>query len=278
MDIKTLQDTPPWDWPEDAATTFQKILTGRGANASDRLIAADLAGDLVVMNDDLAEALMAIVSSSDEPEKLRAQAAISLGPVLEDADTNEFLEPDELNITEDTFHKIQDLLKLLYADESVPKLVRRRILEASVRAPQPWHTDAIRVAYSSRDKEWMLTAVFAMRYVRGLDDLILDALENPDPDIHYEAVIAAGNWELEGAWPHVSKLLDDPRTPKPLLLAAIEAVGTIRPLEARSILADFADSDDEDIEDAAHEAIAMAEGLTGDDEDDDEWEDDEEED
>jgi hypothetical protein len=26
MDLKTLQDTPPWDWPTDAANRFQEIL------------------------------------------------------------------------------------------------------------------------------------------------------------------------------------------------------------------------------------------------------------
>ena len=42
-------------------------------------------------------------------------------------------------------------------DSSIPKQVRRRILEASVRAPEDWHQNAIRAAYSSGDKDWMLT-------------------------------------------------------------------------------------------------------------------------
>lgn len=44
----------------------------------------------------------------------------------------------------------------------VPKEVRRRVLEGSVRAPQDWHKDAITEAYAGNDELWKLTAVFAM--------------------------------------------------------------------------------------------------------------------
>jgi len=54
-------------------------------------------------------------------------------------------------------------------------------------------------------------------------------------------------------------------TPKPLLLAAIEAAAQVRPEEAPLILADFAESPDEEIVEAAQEALAMAEGLSDED-------------
>ena len=44
-----------------------------------------------------------------------------------------------------------------------------------------------------------------------------------------------------------------------MLLAAIGAVASIRPAEALRILADLADSDDEEIAESANEAIGMAE-------------------
>src|SRR5580658_717746 len=166
MDLKSLQDTPPWEWPLDAGKTFLRFLIDPRASESDRLIAADLAGDSVVIDDELAEALLTIVGSSDESEQLRARAVISLGPVLELADTDGFDDPDMLPpITERGFRKIQHSLRKLYLDASTPKEARRRILEASVRAPEEWHQDAIREAYSSGDQEWMLTAVFGMRYI-----------------------------------------------------------------------------------------------------------------
>lgn len=270
MDLKTLVDTPPWDWPRDAGRTFQKILIDRRANESDRLVAAELAGDLTVINDDLAHTLLTVVCSADEPDQLRARAAISLGPVLEQADIDGFEDPDDVPITERTFRNILDSMEKLYLDNSIPKEVRRRILEASVRAPETWHQDAIRNAYSSGDKEWMLTAVFSMRWVRGFDDQILLALKSVDPEIHYEAVKAASNWELDAAWSHIVELVNDAHTPKPLLLAAIGAVSSIRPAEAREILVDLADSDDEEIAEAANEAMVEAEAASGEEDDEEE--------
>ncbi len=267
MDLKILQVTPPWEWPKSAAKAFRKVLVDRQADASDRLIAAQLAGDFTVINDDLAGVLMAILRNADEPEELRARAAISFGAALEHAYTNEFDDPDDITITERMFHSIQKLLQELYLDNGVPKEVRRRILEASVRAAEDWHKDAISSAYASGDQEWMLTAVFAMRWIRGFDTQILDALKSTNPEIHYEAVKAAGAREVAAAWSHIRPLVKDARTPKHLLLAAIEAVADIRPQEARKTLGDLMDSDDEDIAEAATEAIDMAELVSGDEDD-----------
>jgi hypothetical protein len=95
-------------------------------------------------------------------------------------------------------------------------------------------------------------------------------LKGADPEIHYQAVNAAGNWEMDAAWPRIVALLNDPGTPKPLLLAAIGAAASIRPQEAGEILMDLAASDDEEIAEAADEAIAMSEPASdeADDEDD----------
>jgi uncharacterized protein (UPF0147 family) len=268
VDLGTLADTPPWDWPRDAGKIFHALLTDNKANQSDRLIAAELAGDFTVINNELSDALLGIVSGADQPEQLRAAAAISLGPVLEQADleledTGEFEDPDDVPIGASTFHRIRRELHKLYSDDRVPREVRRRILEASVRSPQNWHRDAISRAYSSGDKDWVLTAVFSMRQVRGFDEQIMEALKSGDPAIEYEAVQAAGNWELNSAWSHIARLVQDPATPKHILLAAIDAIAGIRPGEAGAILADLLDSDDEEIVEAADEALTIAEGSAG---------------
>jgi uncharacterized protein (UPF0147 family) len=188
MDLKTLQHTPPWDWPRDAGKKFQEILVDHQANETDRLNAAELAGDLTVINDELADALTAIIRRRDEPEQLRAAAAIALGPVLEQAETDGFEDRhDVMPITQRTFRDIRDWLHKLHFDNSIPKEVRRRILEASVRAPEEWNQNAIRAVYSSGDKEWILTAVFSMRWVRGFDDQILEVLKSGDAEIQCEA-------------------------------------------------------------------------------------------
>ncbi len=274
MDVKTLSEIAPWDWPEGASRTLLAVLADDRADASDRILAAELAGDFTAVNDNLVDALLSILQSGEASDELRGQAAISLGPVLEHADTGGFEDPDDVPISEGTFHRIQDSLRKLYTDAGVPKDVRRRILEASVRAPQGWHQDAIRAAYCSEDEDWRLTAVFSMRWVSGFDHQILEALGSASQDIHYQAVCAAGNWGLDTAWSHISRLLRAPETEKPLLLAAIDAAASIRPQEAGGILVDLTDSDDEDIVEAAYEAMAMAEGPLSDEfdeEDDDEF-------
>jgi len=276
MNLKTLRDTPPWEWPEGAGKMFLRVLRDDKAKESDRLIAAELAGDYTVINDELAHALLSILGNREEPEELRGQAAISLGPALEQADTYGFEDADDILISEDTFRSVQEELRKLYMDLDIPKEVRRRILEASARAPQTWHENAVRAAYSSKDEDWKLTAVFGMRFIRGFDDQILESLDSKNPDIHYEAVCAAGNWGVDAAWPHIAALVGSEKTDKDLLLAAIEAVGIIRPEEASEILIDLTNSDDEEIVDAVHEALAMAEPWEDEDDEDDDDDDEDE--
>lgn len=263
MDLTTLRNTPPWDWPEDAANVLLGTLHDAGATAADRLVAVELASEVTVINQALAAALLSILHDEGEAEELRGSAAICLGPVLELADMDGFEDPDAVPISENTFHGIQEALRSLYTDANVPKYVRRRILEASVRAPQDWHREAILAAHSSGDEDWKLTAVFSMRWVRGFDEQILEALESDNQDVYYEAICAAGNRELDGAWPHVAALVASEDTDRRLLLAAIDAAASIRPHEAGMVLAHLTESDDQDIVEAAHGAMGIAEARTG---------------
>ena len=249
---------------------FRKTLIDRRADESDRLIAAELAGDTIVMNDDMASTLLTVVGSADEPEQLRTKAAISSGPSLQQVDTDEFEDPDDVPFTEGMFHKIQDSLEKMYLDNSIPKEVRWRVLEASVRAPANLAPGCDQAGLLQRRR--MLTAVFAMGRVRGFDNQILTALKSTDAKIQCEAVKAAGHWGLDAAWLPVVELVNDPHTPKPLLIAAIGAVGTIRRAEARNILDDLAHSEDEEIAEAANEAMAEAEMFSdAEDDEEEEW-------
>jgi len=234
-------------------------------------MAAELAGDFTVAGDELAQALLDIVRRSSAPEDLRSTAAISLGPALESADTDDF-EDGSVPISERMFDTIRRSLREAFGEAAVPVQVRRRILEASVRAPQPWHHEAIDTAFRREDRAWRLTAVFCMCHVRGFDAQILEALDSSDPEIHAEAVEAAGVWGVRAAWPHVAALVAAESTSKPLFLAAITAVGTIRPREAPEVLGHLLDSDDEDIVDAVREVMVMAEDPWDEDEDEDERE------
>lgn len=269
MNLKALKDIPPWDWPPTAGKTLLEALQSPQTSESDLLLAAELAGDFTVVNDELSEALIALVADASRNDRLRGTAAIALGPILEHADTEGFDDEDEVPISEQTFRKIQRRFRELFEQQELPAEVRRRVLEASVRAPQQWHKEAVRKAYESQEEPWRLTAVFCMQHVKGFEKQIVAALKDRNAAIRYEALIAAGAWPVEQAWPYVRDLLNAKDTEKHLLIAAIEAVGFIRPLEAGALLARFADSDDDDILAAVDEALAVAEGSNDDEEFDD---------
>lgn len=205
MDLMQLARIPISEWPPNGGNTLRAVLDDRQADESDRLLAAELAGEVAVIDDDLAGILLSLVGDAAASEPLRCRAALTLGPVLEQMDSDEdFLSLDEEAlgpppISGHTFRRIQDTLRVRYLEDDVPSEVRRHILEASARAPADWHGDAIRAAYSREDRDWRLTAVRAMRYVHGFDDEIVAALDDPDAEIRRAAVSAAGNWEVDAA-------------------------------------------------------------------------------
>jgi hypothetical protein len=270
MDVQDLSEIPPWEWPAAAAETLLKVLRNREAPADERLRAAEMASSVTVMNEPIAEALLALLRDPDEREEIRGQAAISLGPALEDLDTDlGWEEPDELLLPERMLGTIQNALHRVYLDAGAPKFVRRRALEAAVRAPAEWHAGAVRAAYHSDDEEWRQTALFAMAYVPDFDAEILETLQGPEPALRYEAVRAAGQRGLKKAWRHVKRIVETERSDQALLVAAIEAVGGIRPSAAAEVLADLRDHEDEEIAEAVEEALSWTPAPW--EEDDEDW-------
>jgi hypothetical protein len=264
LDLTLLKNTLPWEWPPEAGEVLVGIIKDKQAAEADRRMAVDLAGDPVVAGDDIAAVLLQVVGAADETEAIRGDAAIALGPGLEEADLMGFdgFGDEEDQISEKMIEKIQLSFEKLFHDAETPEVVRRNILEASVRAPRDWHAGAVRSAYIADDELWRLTAVFCMQFIRGFDRQILEALASDDDLVHYHAVNAAGNWEVAGAWRHIKELVTAGDTDKALLLAAIDAIVSLRPEEASLVLGDFLDSDDQDIVDAVYEALSMADGLS----------------
>ncbi len=263
MELRKLTHLDPWDWPEGTNDLILTVLKDAENNTQDRILAAQMAGEINVINNELADTLLAIVADSNEPRELRQQAAISLGPALEEMDLSMIEDPEEMPIDADIFNSILSIFYRLYHDPSVPRDVRRRILEASVRADQDWHEQAIQEAWESEDQDWNLTAVFCMIFVPGFENEIMKALESQDEMIQFHAVEAAGNWELEKAWPKISGLAKSNATEKSLRLAAIEALGNLRPQDSQPILEELTKEQDQEILDAAFESLGMAESSLG---------------
>jgi hypothetical protein len=267
-DLERLKRIEPWDWPADTGPRLLAILTDPSASKSDRLVAAELGGDFTIVDDDLALALLAIVEDASASEELRCRAAISLGPALDDANTAGFdaLGQDDVDplISEATFRRVRRSLHALHGDPDAPPEVRRSVLEASVRSPEDWHADAVRAAYSNQEPPWVVTAVFCMRFVPGFGHEILEALQSDDLDIQYQAVCAAGNWALDGAWSQLAALATDEEATILLRLAAIEGLGLTRASESAEVLFELTESTNEEIADAAWEALGTAQLLADD--------------
>lgn len=276
MNLSELSKTPAWEWPDGTDDFLLGVLRDAKTTLPDRIVAAELAGDYVVVNDDIARTLIGIAGDRNADDELRCIAAISLGPALEDADMMDPDDPDDSVISEHVFEGLRRGLRKIYMDADAPESVRRSVLEAAVRAPEDWHREAVRGAYGSGSPEWKLTAVFCMRFVEGFEDEITESLASDDPLLLREAVLAAGNWDIRAAWPLVRALMVDPKAERNLRIAAIEASPGIDPDAAVDLLVELSVSDDEEIADTANEALAICTGAGDDEEDFDGLDDDDE--
>ena len=92
---------------------------------------------------------------------------------------------------------------------------------------------------------------------------ILESLQSKDPDIKYHAIQAAGNWGIAESWHDIRDVLRNPDADTNLLLAAIDASVNMEHHEAMAVLSELLDrsSDNDDIIDAVHEALAMLDEL-----------------
>lgn len=263
MDVEFLSQLPPWDWPDDAGETIQRTLRDRSAPASARTLAADLAGHLVVMTDELAATLLDLLEDPREDDELRGRAALAVGPVLEELHLELFEDPDEASVSPRMGETIRRTLRDVYLDGEASTYVRRRVLETSIRHSEPWHEGAVRSAYHSGDRGWLVTAVFCMGHLSGFEDEILEAVRSDDRDVRYQGVVAAGRAEVREAWPYIRPLLLGPTDDRALLLAAVEAVVGVRPEAAGAVLAPLVDSDDPEVVEAAEDSAEAAEAFLG---------------
>jgi hypothetical protein len=260
MDLRRLNATPSWRWPKDVGDMIFSVLADHNALFSERILAAKLASDYTVLSDAVAQALLDIAKDPKASISLRCQAVESIGSALEGFDIYSDDGFDEAPISEETFNFLQKFLRKLYLDGNVPEKLRRRIMEASVHAPQGWHQNAVRAAYFCRDPEWKLTSVFCMSYIKGFDDLIVESLDTKNQNMLYYAVRAAGNWAIDRAWPYMAALVRSKKTSKPILLATIDAVVYIRPPLTSKILRSLIFSKDQEIVEAANKALFLAAG------------------
>jgi hypothetical protein len=320
MRMEDLANTPPFDWPKDVGARIGAVLRDGEAPPLERLLAAELAASSIAMSDALAEELLRILKSPDEPDSLRSRAARAFGPAIREAEEIEgpdweqrprwtrHLEPsagsdvigtpdwiariDETAGLEDEdvwraqslswsmLETVKAALRSCYRDPSVPTEVRQRALTSSIHAAELWHVAAVRAAYYDGEPEWRLTALSCMRVMGGFEREIVESLESDDARILCLALLAAGDRCLDEAWPHVLELASRfaagaslvPGAPElewDVVVAVMYAIALIRPAEAEGLLEPFIHSENEDLAEAALEALEIALGPLDEEEDDD---------
>lgn len=221
-----------------------------------------------VVDDALARELLRFARNGDLEEEERGLALIVLGPALEECSLEEA--PDgtleapppgteswwELPLSSAGYREVTEELRRIYHDGSLPKLVRRRALEAAVRAPRDWHREAAATAWGSDDPEWRVTAVFAMGHLEGFEDELQEAYEVGESPLRQEAMLAVGRGPGgEVLTREILRVAADPKAPRDERLAAIEALAERQPDGAFEVLDELTADRDPEIAEAAEGAL-----------------------
>jgi HEAT repeat protein len=185
---------------------------------------------------------------ADEAIPVRAAAAIALGRFvllgeLEDIDRAPAMLAE------------QALLEVIRLPEEDLE-VRRRAIEAIAFSSEAGVREIIEAAYYHENEKMQASALFAMG--RSADPYwrktLLQELDNPNPELRFEAARACGELEVASAVPHLARIIaDDPD--QEVREAAVWALGHIGGQQAREILDTCVQSDDEALSEAAAEAL-----------------------
>jgi HEAT repeat protein len=192
----------------------------------------------------------------DPSESVRAAAATSLG---------RFVLLGELEKIEAALAMmVEDALLGAIYDPHETLEVRRRAMESIAYSGQAQVQDIIEMAYYDDEEKMRISAIFAMG--RSADplwhEMVIAELDNPNPEMRYEAARACGELEASAA---LSALIDliladpDPEVQE----MAIWALGRIGGKEARRVLEACCEIENEALRQAAEEALDELDFLGG---------------
>jgi HEAT repeat protein len=200
-------------------------------------------------DEDLTLAGLLVRLLRDDPsESVRAAAATSLGRFVLLGEL-EKIEAAPAMMVEDA------LLGAIY-DPHETLEVRRRAVESIAYSGQAQVRDLIEMAYCDDEEQRRISAVFAMG--RSADplwrEMVIAELDNPNPEMRYEAARACGELEASAALSDLIDLIEaDPDSEVQEM--AIWALGRIGGKEARRVLEACCESEDEALRRAAEEAM-----------------------
>ena len=208
-------------------------------------------------DEDLTLAGLLVRLLRDDPsESVRAAAATSLGRFVLLGEL-EKIEAAPAMMVENA------LLGAIY-DPHETLEVRRRAVESIAYSGQAQVRDIIEMAYYDDEEKMRVSAVFAMG--RSADpfwhEMVIAELDNPDPEMRYEAARACGELEASAALSALIYLIEADPDPE-VQEMAIWALGCIGGKEARRVLEACCESEDEALRQAAEEALDELDFLGG---------------
>jgi len=208
-------------------------------------------------DEDLTLAGLLVRLLRDDPsESVRAAAATSLGRFVLLGEL-EKIEAAPAMMVEDA------LLGAIY-DPHETLEVRRRAVESIAYSGQAQVQDIIEMAYYDDEEKMRISAIFAMG--RSADplwhEMVIAELDNPNPEMRYEAARACGELEASAALSALIDLIEADPDPE-VQEMAIWALGRIGGKEARRVLEACCESEDEALRQAAEEALDELDFLGG---------------
>lgn len=202
------------------------------------------------------------ILKNDPDETVRSAAASGLGMYVYLGEIDE--------ISQKQLEKVEEtLLKVLESTEK--RQVRRKSLEALGFSSRPEVPSLIHNAFKSNEMDWRISALFAMG--RSADqrwkEQVLASLKDPDPEIRFEAIRAAGELELKSARQPIMEMLPEQenRENEDIFKAIIWSLSQIGGSNVRAvmnaIMDQARDEEEEEFIASAMENLELTEGIGG---------------
>jgi len=155
--------------------------------------------------------------------------------------------------------RIGQSLLMVVNDLSRPVAVRRRALEAVAPLSLPAVKQAITDTYRGGHPQFNASALYAMGKNCDPDwlPILISEMDNPRPEIRYEAAVACGELAEEAAVDHLVRLTGDPDIE--VQLAALQALAKVGGMAAKEGLQDCLSDPREVVREAAAQAIKQLE-------------------
>ncbi|MEN4013511.1 MAG: HEAT repeat domain-containing protein [Chloroflexota bacterium] len=196
---------------------------------------------------------------NDPVDLVRAAAASTLGKFVYLGELEEIPPSVLLTIEE----------KLLgAASDDQPPLIRRRAIESLGYSSRKEVKHLIQSAYNHDDPQWQCTALFAMGRSANEEYIptVVDQLDNPNLDVQFEAVRAAGELSASQAREPLLEMLAENADDGDLRMAVIWSLSQIGGEEVRETLETLLEEtdDDEQVEfiQEALDNLYLTEGLS----------------